>query len=48
MLMMLACVDDGSDKASRDPAQGQLMLMMLGCVGFGAMTKHHVTLHGAS
>ena len=48
MLMMLACVDDGSDKASREPARGQLMLRILGCVGFGAVTKHHVSLHGDS
>ena len=48
MLMTLACVDDGSGKASREPARGQLMLRMLGCVGFGAVTKHHVSLHGAS
>ena len=48
MLMMLACVDDGSDKALREPARGQLMLRMLGCVGVGAVTKHHVSLHGDS
>ena len=48
MLMMLASFDDGSDKALREPARGQLMLRMLGCVGVGAVTKHHVSLHGDS